>query len=197
MAKLSKDKRDRLVLVVVLTLMIVGALWYLVIKPANAQFVVNQGRLADAQSKLQKGRTAVKQADATQTELEAQIEKQNQFERSMASGDVYTWARQLIIEKARAGHEAVNVSEVTKPAEGKVGVLPDFPYKAAIFTVRGSGYYHDIGRFIADFENQYPYFQVRNLTLAAGSDASPTASQAGSERIYFTMDVVALIKPQE
>ena len=82
-------------------------------------------------------------------------------------------------------------------------MLPQFPYEAAIFSVRGTAYYHQFGKFLADFENRFPYFRVQNLILgagsgsesAAGSDA--TATRTGDEKLNFSMVVIALIKPTQ
>jgi hypothetical protein len=172
-----------------------------VIKRGNAQFAESTVKLADAQSKLKKGQAAVQQAEQIKSELEAETEKQMEIERSMASGDTYTWARQLMMDKARVGHEGINIPEVTKPADSKVGVLPDFPYRATVFTVRGSGHYHEIGTFLAGFENDYPYFQIRDLSLGptpeSGTSVGLSAFRPGEEKVFFKMDVVALMKPQE
>ena len=116
----------------------------------------------------------------------------------MAPGvDLYSWARQLL-DKARAGHE-VNIIDVTRPSKGEVGLLAQFPYEAANFSVRGAAYYHDFGKFLADFENQFPYFRVQNLSLTAGSEgtagADSSGSRAGEEKLSFKMDIVALVKP--
>ena len=122
--------------------------------------------------------------------------------RSSAASDVYkrqhyTWAIKLL-EKARARHE-VRIIEVTRPVKGEVGVLAQFPYQAAIFTARGAGHYHDFGKFLADFENSFPYFRVQNISLAPGLDSivaqdSPT-STSGEENLSFRMEIVALVKP--
>ena len=37
-----------------------------------------------------------------------------------------------------------------------VNLLPNFPYKQATLTVAGTAHFHDLGRFLADFENQIP-----------------------------------------
>jgi hypothetical protein len=111
--------------------------------------------------------------------------------------DLYSWSYALL-EKARGGQE-VEVSEVTRPQKGEVGVLPQFPYDAAIFTVGGNGHYHDFGKFLADFENKNPYFYVQNLSLRTAAEAGPeiAAARIGKEKLLFKMDIVALIKPTQ
>ena len=134
----------------------------------------------------------MKQTDKAEAQLAAAMNKLKLVEDSMASGvDHYTWAI-LLLEKARGRHD-VKIIEVTRPVKGDVGLLAQFPYQAAIFTVRGTGYYHDFGKFLADFENSFPYFRVQNLSLAPGSDAP--AAGTGVENLSFRMEIVALIKP--
>ena len=100
------------------------------------------------------------------------------------------------MEKARGGHE-IEIAEVTRPQTNEIGLLATFPYPAATFTVRGSAYYHSFGRFLADFENRFPYFRVQNLSLGTLAEAGgdPAAGRAAKDQLLFKMDVVVPIKP--
>ena len=69
-------------------------------------------------------------------------------------------------------------------------LLPHFPYKQLKVTVNGTAYYHDLGKFIADFENTYPHARVVNLTI---DPAGGTGDD--SEKLAFRMDIIALINP--
>jgi Tfp pilus assembly protein PilO len=196
--RLSKEKRDRLILVILLTVAICVGLWYGIITTRNARLEETRASIRAVIDKLEKARTLVKQSQKAEAQLAAAIEKLKVVEDSMASGmDHYTWAI-LLLEKARAGHD-VKIIEVTRPVKGEVGMLAQFPYQAAIFTVRGAGHYHDFGKFLADFENSFPYFRVQNLSLApileslAASEGTTAAT--GEENVSFRMEIVALIKP--
>ena len=68
------------------------------------------------------------------------------------------------------------------------------------FNVRGTAYYHDFGRFVADFENTYPYMRIQNIDLEpAGASASTSTGPAGNaedgERLAFKMEVITLVNP--
>ncbi len=199
MASLSKDKRDRLILVIIGTVAACVGLWFGVIKTRRAHLEESKVRLAAAVDKLEKAQTRVKQAGKVEADLETATKKLKSIEETMASGaDLYSWAF-LLLERARAGHE-VNIIDVTRPAKGDVGMLAQFPYDAALFSVRGSAHYHQFGKFLADFENRFPHFRVQNLSLGAsegsgGSDAS--GGRSGEERLQFKIDIVALIKPTQ
>ena len=69
-------------------------------------------------------------------------------------------------------------------------LLPSFPYKQIQFTINGTAYYHDLGKFIADFENNFPHARMVNLVIepASGADSS-------NEKLSFRMDIIALVKP--
>jgi hypothetical protein len=197
MPRLSKEKRDRLTLVITVTLAIALGLWYGIITTRKQGLLETKARTRAAVDRLEKAKNLLKLADKAESQLTAAVDKLTAVEESMASGvDHYTWAI-LLLEKARTGHE-VKIIEVTRPVKGEVGVLAQFPYPAAIFTVRGAGFYHDFGKFLADFENSFPYFRVQNLSLAPGSDSvvGPDAA-AASESLSFRMDIVALIKPDK
>lgn len=199
MPRLSKDKRDKLILVAIGTIAIVVGLWLGVVRTRNDQLRISGTTLTKAKDKLDKARNVVRLAAQAQAEMEAATNKLGLIEETMASGDLYSWAY-LLLEKARGGHD-VNIIEVARPAKGEVGVLAQFPYDAAIFSVRGLGYYHEFGKFLADFENRFPYFRVQNLSLSGGSEGSTGASssvaQSGEEKLSFKMDIVALIKPNQ
>jgi hypothetical protein len=68
-------------------------------------------------------------------------------------------------------------------------LLPKFPYKQATLSVEGVARYYDLGRFLADFENQYPFVRLINIELEPASGAS----EAG--QLSFRMDIVTLIRP--
>ena len=198
MARLSKEKRNRLILVIMLTIAIGVGLWYGLITTRKERLEEAKGAIRAAIDKLEKAKALVKQADKAEAQVAVAMNKLKVVEDSMASGaDHYTWAIKLF-EEARARHE-VKIIETTRPVKGDVGLLAQFPYQAAIFTVRGTGHYHDFGKFLADFENSFPYFRVQNLSLSVGSDSigasdAPTAV-TGVENLSFRMEIVALIKP--
>ena len=132
----------------------------------------------------------------TQEVLQTRLQS---IEEGMASGDMYSWIIQTM-RKFCAGRN-VEIPQFSREVTGEVGILPRFPYRAATFTVRGSAYFHDLGQFIADFENSFPYIRVQNLELEpGGSSAANSTSTAGtqstdSEKLSFKMEIVALVNP--
>ncbi len=200
MARLSKEKRDRLILVIILTIAICVGLWYGIITTRKERLEEAKVSMRASIDKLEKARILVKQSDRAESQVATAVDKLKVVEDSMASGDYYTWAIQLFLDKVRDRHQ-VKIIETTRPVKGEVGLLAQFPYQAAIFTVRGAGHYHDFGKFLADFENSCPYFRVQNISLAPGLDSAvgsdSTAAAAGEENLSFRMEIVALIKPAQ
>jgi len=195
MIRLSKEKLNRLILVIIGFLVIAGSIWYLVIKSTSSRLAQSGSALAAAKDKLERYRNWVKQADQMEAAAEEATRQLREFEDGMAPADLVSWSY-VLLDKAKAG-QAVEITDVTRPQTGQVGVLPDFPYTAATFTVQGNSHYHDLGKFLADFENKFPYFRVQNLSVGAASGGGPETATAtvGKEKLYFKMDIVALIKP--
>jgi hypothetical protein len=69
-------------------------------------------------------------------------------------------------------------------------LLPSFPYKQIRFAINGTAYYHDLGKFISDFENHFPHARVVNLVIEPMSNADNT-----NEKLSFRMEIIALVKP--
>jgi hypothetical protein len=63
----------------------------------------------------------------------------------------------------------------------------------------GKAKYEDLGKFLADFENLYPYFRVRNLQLStSGRDAGGGDAGGGaSSLVGFNVNMVALVRPSQ
>ena len=192
MKNLPKEKRDRLLLIGVGTVVAVVVLWYLVIQTQNkaiarikAQSVEHKTKVENAQRLLSSTADLQKQLDGSTQELKA-------IEDSMASGDMYSWII-LTINKFRADRK-VDIPQFSREVPTEVGVLPKFPYRAALFNVRGTAYFHDFGKFIADFENAFPYIRVQNLELEPLGSSTQT-NPADAEKLAFKMEIVTLVNP--
>ena len=79
-------------------------------------------------------------------------------------------------------------SGISDPAQ--VTLLPNFPYKQVSITVMGTGHYHDIGRFVADFENTFPHMRLQNF----GMELLPSAGSAEQEMLTFKVEIITLVK---
>jgi|ERR1041385_5570093 hypothetical protein len=189
MRKLSKEKRNNLIMVVLLTVLLLAGLGFGLIRFLYDELQQISNQTEEANKTLVKMKLAIQQGDDTENKVAEVSKNLNAMEADMASGDLYSWGLDLL-RRFRADYK-VEVPAVNQPTVGDTTLLPKFPYKQATFPVAGSAYYHDFGRFIADFENQFPHLRIVNLAL----DPAPGLASSDKEKLEFKMDVVALVKP--
>lgn len=190
MKKLSKEKRQQLVLVVLLTVGALAGLWFGVIRAQKQSLQRLHVRREDAAQHLKQVKLAVDNADSIEARLAQASKRLTKVENHMASGDIYSWSI-TAIRQFRAAYrvDIPQFSQIDGPKD--VSLLPGFPYKEAALTIGGTAQFYDFGRFIADFENQFPYARILNLSLDAASSLGGT----DSEKLSFKMDIVTLVKP--
>jgi Tfp pilus assembly protein PilO len=187
-SSLTKTQRDRIIGIVVGTLVIVAALWFLLVQSLNATLAERQKKIAAAQANMDRAASLIRRSGQIQEELDGKTIKLREFEENMASGDLYSWVI-LTLNKFKVPYK-VAIPSYSPAQLGEVGILPDFPYSAATYAISGTGLYHDIGRFVADFENNHPHLRVQNLELRPATGIGTEEP----ERLEFKMEIVALVK---
>ena len=189
MSKLTKEKRDQLILVGIGTLALSFGLWYAVIRSQNQTVQVVLKRTQEVRDKIDKADKALKTAPTVEANLETAAKRLKEIELSMASGDMYSWVintiNQFIV------NQKVTIPVFSREVIGDVGMLSKFPYKAATFILKGTARYHDFGRFVADFENAFPYIRVQNLEII------PSTTGDEKEKLDVKFEIVTLINPTE
>src|SRR6185312_9448451 len=190
MNKLSKEKRNQIVLVCIGTLAVLACVWFLLIKPENAAVAKIKGDVESKQRQLQGIADAISRANATTSQLREEVAALAKSESDMASNDPNAWIYDLI--RHFKENYKVEVSVNGGISLGDVDLISHFPYKQLRVTVSGTAFYHDLGNFIADFENTYPHIRITNLSI------DPVGGNGdSSEKLSFRMDVTALVKPNE
>src|SRR3989440_9626378 len=182
MKNLTKEKRDQLLLILIGTIVAVIALWYLMIKAQNRTLEEVAKQAVEQQNKVDNAQRLVSSTADIQKKLDGSVQELKAIEDSMASGDMYSWVI-LTINRFRADRK-VDIPQFSREVPTEVGILPKFPYRAALFNVRGSAYFHDLGKFVADFENSFPYLRVQNLELEPAAASSAT-STGDNEKLAF------------
>ena len=193
MKRLPKEKRDKIIMVAVVTLVALGAIGYCVIKPQREALEVRRKKIEATESDLATASRLAARADQVQKDLEDATARINQIEDTMASGDMYSW----IIKTMSRIQERNNVQipNFNPPAVADVSPFAKFPYQAATFSFRGAAYFHDLGKFIADLENSFPCARITGLELDALSGGiGPADSSGKAEKIAFKFEFVTLIK---
>jgi Tfp pilus assembly protein PilO len=189
MKGLPKTKRNQLLFVRLATAVALGLLWLLLISPLRVARAAKQAQLAEIERKIAHAHRLLQQADALQAELAASRHQLEQIEAAMAPADKFTWLNSLLNRFRLPYH--VEIAEFGQPLEAEVQMLPKFPYNAATFTIRGTGFFHDLGKFFADLQNRFPYLLLHNLDLEPTTSTIPE----DQEKLTFKVDIVTLLRP--
>jgi hypothetical protein len=188
--KLPKEKRNGLVLVALATLVAVAGLYFGLIQRQHENLARLAQKKAASAKKLQVVLDAIRRADPIKAELDSARTNLAGAESDIASGDLYAWVINWLRGfKASYKVEIPQFSQLGAPVD--VNLRPNFPYKQASLTVAGTAHFHDLGRFLADLENQFPHVRLVNLSL----EATAPGLKAESETLSFKMDIVTLVKP--
>ena len=188
MNKLSKEKRDRLILVGLCTVMVLFVIGYFLIHGEYSAIKDIKKRTVDSRNYLQSMEDTIKRANTISNQLADLNYNLSEAEGDMAVGDPSAWIYDTIRNfKTRY---KVDISVNGHLFISEVDLLPKFPYKQLKVTVSGTAYYHDLGKFIADFENTFPHARITNLNLEPAGGVGDN-----SEKLAFRMDISALAKP--
>jgi len=189
MKQLSKEKRNRLIMVIAVTVIVLAGLWFGLISYQQGRLAELAERKSAIQAKLDKVQYAVKNAELVEAEVAIATKKLAALEDDMVYGDPYAWMYSKL-KQFKAAYK-VEIPTLNPPEIKDVNLLPKFPYKQAAFVIGGTAYFHDLGKFLADFENHFPLFRVVNADLAP----APIQVETDKEKLTFKMDVITLVKP--
>jgi Tfp pilus assembly protein PilO len=208
MNKLSKEKRDKLILVCIGCVAVVGLLYTFVLGAQKDQLALISTQISGAQSKLAKAESLMRSADVIEANLaEGRKIVEERQEKMAPQGQYYYWFLKLV-DQFRKDEKLDNgfIVDITMPEFIEAGLLPKFPYKAASFGLRLNGQFHDIGRFIASLENNFPYFRVQNIRLSPNPATAVFQAENGGlttevpppvrdTKLVAELRIVTLIKP--
>ena len=196
MKSLSKEKRDRLTMIAVGTVVILIALWFGLMGVQRKSLATTLSQTTEREDQVANADRLIGGTQEIEKNLQAATERLRAIEKTMASGDMYSWVI-LTINRFKEGHK-VEIPHFSREAPTEIG-LAKFPYRAVVFHVRGTAYYHDLGKFVSEFENRFPYMRVQNLELEPFFNPnSPESAGAGNddpEKLGFRMQIVALVNP--
>lgn len=192
MKKLPKEKRDKVIMVSMLVVMAITT-WYFVVLKWQLAVKDTAKNVGEKRRMQHEDMTSMlKMKDKISLEADEKGAALAALESKMISGDVFSWVNTTVRE-FRQGRE-VDIPQISQPNVGDNQLLPKFPYRQATVTVAGSGFYHDIGLFIADFENQFKFARIINLDIEPASGGA-TPQEIG--KLNFKMDIIFLVKPNQ
>jgi hypothetical protein len=189
MKKLSKEKRSHLILVALLTLGGIGGLWFGLIDMQQQKITDIRKKIKETEQQMEKVQKVVVDAAQVDSALKFSGERIDEVEKDMPSGDLFSWIVSAVKKFNTPGYK-VDMPQYGVPVIGEVAMLPGFPYNQTAVAVSGSAYYYDLGKFVADFENRFPYMRVQNVTVEPGGGT--TAEE--HERLAFRLEILTLIK---
>jgi Tfp pilus assembly protein PilO len=205
MNKISKDKRDKVILSVLVFVGLAGLLYTFVLGAQKDRLAALHKQIITAKDKLSKAERLVRSAASIEVSLkENQKLIDNRQETMAPQGQYYYWFLKLMDQfRAEQKLSAVLIVDIMQPEFIEAGILPNFPYKAACFGIRLNGQFHDVGRFIADLENTYPFFRVQSVkmspqrsSLLGGAAAVKDVlnAQGPTDNLVVEVRVVTLIR---
>ena len=187
MKRLSQEKRNHLIIVGALTVVTLGLIYFFLIQPQydSLSKIAREKKAAD--NKLAGIKSTITNSGTTANNLTETTASLARTEEDMASGDLYSWTYDTL-RRFKQSYR-VDIPDLGHPTTEPVDLLPSFPYKQIRFTINGTAYYHDLGKFIADLENNFPHIRVAHLLVEPipGIDSS-------NEKVSFRMEIIALVK---
>jgi Tfp pilus assembly protein PilO len=193
MKNLPKEKRDRLILIGLGSLAVMAGLYYGVIANQRNSLEGMAKKQLEQEVKLQQAQRLSTSTPQIQQNLEATVGKLKAVESTMVpAGDMYSWI--ILTVNTFKENYRVEIPQFSREVATEVGMYARFPYRAVVFHLRGTAHYHDFGRFVADFENAFPYMRIQNIELDPSSGSTANAQQ-DPEKLSFRMEIVALVNP--
>jgi hypothetical protein len=188
-SKLSKKQRDQLIMVAFGTVALMAALWLLVVVSEKQELADIRQTTETMKEKITRADNFLRRADEIEDTLQARDAELSKREEMLGPArDTYSWMVTKVISPLVLAHKGVNVPVVSQPEFTDVTAIPKFCYKGVLFRVKANGYFHDFGKFLADFENSYPYFRIQNLDMIPSGDG---------EKLNILFEAVALLQPAE
>jgi hypothetical protein len=182
---IPKEKLQKIVLAVILTLIALGAMSNFWIRAQYAQWSSDRERIAKLQTEIDQFQAAALQ-ESSNTELRDQmkafVEAQQQ---RMVSGDPFSWVVRevsLLAEK-----HPIRVLGM-RPGESR---LSNQRSRYDVFSTRLEleGTYDQLGVFLRDLENSFSTSQVRSLEMSAPDPSKPVCR--------MTIDCAFLVLPRD
>jgi Tfp pilus assembly protein PilO len=189
MKRLTAEKRNKLIGVAVATLTVIGLIYYFLIGPEIDAKEKLAKDVTTARANLETIKKTIKQASVSAGTLEAIQTTLNKAEEDTASGDLFAWTYDTI-RRMKMGFR-VDIPDIGQPTQSDADIIPFSSYRQIKVRIRGFGYYHDIGKFLADIENRSAHIRFENLVI----EPDTSGSGGAVEKLQFRAELVALVKP--
>ena len=210
MSSLSKEKRNQILLILGGTLGIFLLVYYFIIGSQSEKLMKLQGDILISRNEVYTAESRIRLARRMSPELttlsnEVVVAEARMMPVEQLKGNKWLYDKLMKFKKDKYDVELINISN--QPLTGDLFLLlPNFSYSAAAYNVEMRAFFHEFGRFLADFENSFPFMRIDNLTLwpvATPSGATGPTSDAPEgfaesddlEQLGISLRVVVLYKP--
>lgn len=187
MNRLSSAKRNQLLLVVLASLALIALVFVFLINPEKKENIRQSMDIKNKSKELTDMQETIKKTGDMAAGYAAVSNQLALAETDVASGDIYAWTYDTIRRFKASYH--LDIPGVGQPSSGDVDLLPGLAYRQVKLSLNGTGYYHDLGKFVSEFENAFPHMRLVNLGL------EPSPAPNAPERLAFHFEVIALVKP--
>ena len=171
-----KEKQKHVALVVILALLVLGLWLAFVVRAQKNSLHATRSKVVEMEQKITNGNAMIDRASLIRKDLETASSRLGDIEAAMPGVDPYQWAL-LKLDAFKKGHNLTVLP--SRPQSTRVGILPNFPYDAEKFSLRGTSYYHDLGTFIAAFETRTGREIWRTRRQASVGWGTPIAVRVG------------------
>lgn len=190
MTKLSRVQKERLVFIVMMTLLLSVILWQMVISSWKEVLDIRSRLLSDWQQAQRDGKSQTEVLARLQRDYEEAMDKIRREEVTIATGDPYRWLMKTLPNFYEA--DPVDLLNYEPPQTSDWPIYPKVPYRAVTFTVSGNAYYQDLGRLLMAMENTHPYLRVKRLDLEPKHSAEPGDTE--DEKLAFRLEFISMLK---
>lgn len=188
---LPQDKRAQMLVLIASTAMVLLLLWAFLIRIQQEDLNAKISRRKQINEALEKSRNKIKLAGTFRQDLNRVTTQLQELEEGVASGDPYLWIIKMLTRFQETTE--ITISNFGPPVIQELPGAAKIPYKSATFSVSGTGFYHEINRFLHELEKQYPMIRLERLELDPASTQS--VSVEDHERLAFKLEVTTLLKP--
>lgn len=190
MTKISRVQKERLVFIVMMTLLLSVILWQMVISAWQDVLNIRARLLTDWQAAQRDGKSQTEVLARLNRDFEDATDKIRQAETSVASGDPYRWLMKTLPNFYEA--DPVDLLNYEPPLTGDWQIYPRVPYRGVTFVVSGTAYYQDLGKLLVALENSHSYVRIKRLDLEPKHSAEPGDNE--DEKLNFRLEFVSMLK---
>ncbi len=184
----SPQQRRNFLILSVVTVALLLALWFLLIAPARDRLKESSQAENSLSQKIAAKKQVIRNAEEVKTEFAASSRELSAIEAQMVSGDPYLWIYKML--KEFEVPQKIEFSKIDRPQSVELNLPINISYKTISFNVAGAATFHDLGTFLARFENSYPYIRIQHLEMEPAG-----LSSVSDEKLSFAIEFRTLVKP--